>query len=65
MYSLKNNYENIYLSVSYDFLSLIGLGKSRRDIPNGTTQRCFHPIWCENNKRYPCLMGGKFMVGEP
>ncbi len=34
-------YENIYLSVSYDFFqNLMGLGKSRC---SGTTQGCFHP----------------------
>jgi hypothetical protein len=34
----KNN-ENVHLSVSYDFSKLMGLGKSRCDVLNGTTQR--------------------------
>jgi len=37
MYSLKT-YENIYLSVSYEFSMLMGLKKLRCDILNGTTQ---------------------------
>ncbi len=33
------------------FKSLIGLGKSRCDIPSGTTQRCFHPMRFENKQK--------------
>jgi len=43
MYSLRN-YENIYLSVSYDFSKFKGLGKSKCDVPSGTTQGCFCPF---------------------
>ncbi len=34
---LEKNYENIYLSVFYDFQSSMGLRKSQCDVPNGTT----------------------------
>jgi hypothetical protein len=43
MYSLKNNNENVYLNVSFDFQSSMDPRKSR-DIPNGTTQGCFLPL---------------------
>jgi len=45
MYSCKKNYENIYLSVSYDFSKFNGFRKSRCDVPSGTTQGCFQPQW--------------------
>jgi hypothetical protein len=44
MYSWKIIYENIYLSVSYDFSMFDGSKKSRCDIPSGTTQGWACPI---------------------
>jgi hypothetical protein len=35
---------NIYLNVSYDFQSSMGLGKSRCDIPNGNIQEWVCPF---------------------
>jgi hypothetical protein len=43
MYSLKN-YENIYLSVSMIFQSLMGPRKSMCDVPNGTIQEWACPF---------------------
>jgi hypothetical protein len=40
MYSLKK-YENIYLSVSYDFSKFNGLGKSRFYVPSGPPKNVF------------------------
>ncbi len=39
MYSLKNNYENIFKNISYDFFKLMSPKKSRCDIPNDTTPK--------------------------
>jgi hypothetical protein len=48
MYSLRKNYENICLCVSYDFSKVDGFTKSRCDILSGTTQECF-PLVSPNN----------------
>jgi len=44
--------------------SLIGLGKSRCDIPSGTTQRCFHPIRFENKQKISMFNGWRTLNTE-
>jgi hypothetical protein len=39
MYSLKNNSENIFKNISYDFFKLMSPKKSRCDIPSDTTPK--------------------------
>jgi len=39
MYSLKHNYENIYLSVFYEFLEFKNCNKIKFIVINGTTQK--------------------------
>jgi hypothetical protein len=46
-YSCKTTYENVYFNVSYDFSKFDGSKKkSRCDVSNGTTQRCFYLDIC-------------------
>jgi hypothetical protein len=53
----KKNHEIMYLSVPMIFQSLMGPKKSRCDIPNATTQRCFHPCirWASHIGNMPLV----------
>jgi len=52
MYSLKHNYENIYLSVFYEFLKFNKCNKLKFDVFNDTTQKWVFLKTINNNLKY-------------